>query len=94
LSRGLFERREVETRMSEPHSHLKLLTLKEVCELTQFSMPTIRRMIARGDLPVVTNGRAGRAQRVRVTDLEAFLVNGGKTRSHVLKFPVQEKKTA
>lgn len=71
--------------------HLRLLTLKEVAELTQFSMPTVYRLIARGELPVVTNGRAGRAQRVRVVDLELFLANGGRTSSRTLKFPDNQK---
>lgn len=79
--------------MSEPHSHLKLLTLKEVAELTQYSLPTIRRLIRRGDLPVVTNGRAGRAQRVRVTDLETFLASGGKPSARVVAFPSEGKQT-
>lgn len=73
--------------MGEALNHLRLLTLKEVAELTQYSMPTIRRLVARGELPVVTNGRAGRAQRVRVTDLETFLANGGRAKTRVVKFP-------
>lgn len=80
--------------MDDSTEHLRLLTLQEVSALTKFSMPTIRRMIKRGELPVVVNGRAGRAQRVRVTDLEEFLSNGGQRPSTVIKFPNREKRTA
>jgi excisionase family DNA binding protein len=54
-------------------SHLKLLKVKEVQEITGLSEPTLRRLIACGALPVVRNGGVGSAVRVRKVDLERYI---------------------
>jgi excisionase family DNA binding protein len=48
----------------------KLLTINEVADRTSLSARTIRRLIAKGDLPV---HRIGRAVRVSEDDLARFL---------------------
>lgn len=48
----------------------KLLTLAEVCEFLNMSRRTVERLIAAGELLAV---RIGRAVRVRLSDLRAFL---------------------
>jgi len=47
-----------------------LLTLRETTTYLRISLPTLRRMMASGSIPVV---RIGKSVRVRLSDLEALI---------------------
>ena len=50
----------------------RLLTMHQVAELLCVSLRTVKRLLARGELPVV---RVGRLVRVREDDLRRFMAN-------------------
>lgn len=52
-----------------------LLTLRETTAYLRISLPTLRRMMARGSIPVV---RIGKSVRVRRSDLEALIGIGAE----------------
>lgn len=49
-----------------------LLCYEDVADCLQVSVPTVKRLVASGQLPVVTVGGARGARRVRRCDLEAY----------------------
>ena len=50
---------------------MELLTRDRVCEQLGVSLPTVSRLIAKKEIPVV---RIGKAVRIRQEDLDAFIV--------------------
>jgi len=59
--------------MSTAVHQRSLLTVAETAELMQVSEKTVRRLIARGELPAVQLGGPGSAIRVPRDELEAWL---------------------
>jgi excisionase family DNA binding protein len=61
---------------TQAHALPELLTPREAADALRVSVPTLRRLIARGDLSAIRlGGRPGVALRIRADDLERLIAH-------------------